>query len=174
MARLAALASMPTSSPSNFIGGRSGASRSVRGFTLLEIMLVLALVAVGTLMMAAAFSRGGASSQLRNEAAQMTNGLRDARARALRTQMTQRFVLDTATHAWQVPGSAPRHVPDDVGLTLSTAEELREGTSRGVILFFPDGASSGGRVDLSRNGATWRLDVHWLTGQVRNQRVGAQ
>ena len=174
MARRAVPASMPTSSLSNRTRRWPNASRNMRGFTLLEIMLVLALVAVGTLMMAAAFSRGGASSQLRNEAAQMTNGLRDARARALRTQMTQRFVLDTAAHAWQVPGSAPRHVPDKIGLTLSTAEELREGTSRGAILFFPDGASSGGRVDLSRNGAIWRLDVHWLTGQVRSYRVGVQ
>ena len=151
-----------------------GGSRNTRGFTLLEIMLVLALVAAGTLMMGAAFSRGGARSQLRTEAAQMTNGLRDARAHALQTQVTQRFILDTTVHRWQVSGSAPRHVPDEITLVLSTAAELREGASGGAILFFPDGASSGGRVDLSRNGATWRLDVHWLTGQVSSQRVDAK
>ncbi len=174
MARLAGLASMPTSSPSKFVKSWRGASNIPRGFTLLEIMLVLALVAAGTLMMVAAFSRGGARSQLRTEAAQMANGLRDARARALQTQATQRFILDAAMHQWQASGNAPRHVPDAITLSLSTAAELRDGASRGVILFFPDGASSGGRVDLSRNGVTWRLDVNWLTGQVSSQRMSAQ
>ena len=77
-------------------------------------------------------------------------------------------------HAWQVPGRPVRKVPDEITLVLSTAAELREGTSGGAILFFPDGASSGGRIDLSRGGATWRLDVHWLTGQVSSHRLGGE
>ena len=165
---------MPTSLPNNATSRRTGTPSGARGFTLLEIMLVLALVAAGTLMMAAAFTRSSAGSQLRTEAAQLTNGLRDARARALQTQATQRFVLDTRMHAWQVPGRPVRKVPDEITLVLSTAAELREGTSGGAILIFPDGASSGGRIDLSLGGATWRLDVHWLTGQVSSHRLGGE
>lgn len=174
MARPVVPVSMPISLPNKFDRQRLGRSRIARGFTLLEIMLVLALVAAGTLMLAAAFTRSSAGAQLRTEAAQLTNGLREARARALRTQATQRFVLDTAAHAWQVSNGPARQLPQEIHLALSTAAELREGSNRGAILFFPDGASSSGRVDLSRNGVIWRQDVHWLTGQVSSQRLDAK
>jgi general secretion pathway protein H len=41
---------------------------------------------------------------------------------------------------------------------------------QGAILFFPDGASTGGRVQLSVKNAAWNIDVAWLTGEVKIKR----
>jgi general secretion pathway protein H len=40
----------------------------------------------------------------------------------------------------------------------------------GAIVFFPDGASTGGRVQLSMKKAAMNIDVTWLTGEVRLKR----
>jgi general secretion pathway protein H len=37
-------------------------------------------------------------------------------------------------------------------------------------VFFPDGASTGGRVQLSARNAAMNVDVTWLTGEVRLRR----
>jgi general secretion pathway protein H len=37
-------------------------------------------------------------------------------------------------------------------------------------MFFPDGASTGGRVQLSVKDMAWNIDVAWLTGEVRMKR----
>ena len=36
----------------------------------------------------------------------------------------------------------------------------------GRIRFFPDGASTGGNVELELGEAVWRIEVNWLTGEV--------
>ncbi|RMH90862.1 type II secretion system protein GspH [Lysobacter pythonis] len=149
------------------------ASGSAGGFTLLEILLVLALVSGAMLMMSAALSRSGEGPRLRAAAAQMANGLRDTRARAMREQRVQRFVVDPRAHRWRAAGRSSRALPERSRVAMTTAAELR--TPEGAaIVFFPDGASSGGRIELAQNGQAWRLDVHWLTGQVRTTRVAAR
>ena len=46
--------------------------------------------------------------------------------------------------------------------------QLAAAPGQGVIEFHPDGGSSGGRIRLQREGAEWRIDVGWLTGEVRS------
>ncbi|MGQ3469413.1 type II secretion system protein XpsH, partial [Xanthomonas campestris] len=38
----------------------------------------------------------------------------------------------------------------------------------GAIQSFADGASTGGRTDLTIKDARWRVDVGWTTGEVRS------
>ena len=62
-------------------------------------------------------------------------------------------------------------VPEGVDLTITTA--LSELTSDSVagIRFFPDGGSTGGHIELTVNGREYRIDVAWLTGEARLQRL---
>ena len=41
-------------------------------------------------------------------------------------------------------------------------------TGQGAIAFYPDGASSGGSIDLQVREAVWHIDVGWITGDVRS------
>ena len=36
-----------------------------------------------------------------------------------------------------------------------------------LLVFFPDGSSTGGRITLRSEVSAYRVDVDWLTGQVR-------
>jgi general secretion pathway protein H len=49
---------------------------------------------------------------------------------------------------------------------LTAQSELTE-DGKGRIRFYPDGSSTGGRVTILRDTKEWRVEVAWLTGEVR-------
>jgi general secretion pathway protein H len=153
----------PTASPAT---GRA------RGVSLIEIIIVIILIAVMSLLAAAAMSGGLKGMQLRSSAKEVASQLRYARTRAITTGQTQRFVIDPAKHAWR---AADRHgdIPDALHVTFTGARELQPAPGEGAIMFFADGASTGGRVQLSRESAAWNVDVAWLTGEVKLARAAA-
>jgi general secretion pathway protein H len=147
--------------------------RAQQGFTLIEIMLVMALVAIATALVASTISRNSGGQRLRDAAQQIAMGLRQARTEAMRSQVPQRFVLEPAQHRWSVDGRNAHPIDPDLEVTMTSARELSSGAQQGAIVFFPDGASTGGRVTVARNGQRWRSDVNWITGEVVLQRDGA-
>jgi general secretion pathway protein H len=153
----------PTASPA---AGRA------RGVTLIEIVIVIVLIGVMSLLAAAAMNGGVKGMQLRSAAKEVASQLRFTRTRAIATGQTQRFVIDPAQHAWR---AVDRHgeIPDALRVTFTGARELQPSPGEGAILFFADGASTGGRVRSARDTAAWNVDVGWLTGEVRLERAGA-
>lgn len=142
-----------------------------RGFTLLELMLVLAIVALATLLGAGAIGRGMDGLRLRSAANGIAAQLRFTRAQALATGEPQRFTIDPAAHAWEAPKGRHGEVPASASVAFIGAREVQPSEGVGAIVFFPDGAATGGRVRLRQGGATWQVDVAWLTGQVSVSRA---
>jgi len=145
------------------VTGRS----SARGFTLLEIILVMAIIALASVLAAAAMGGGFRGMQLSASAKQIASNLRFTRAQAIATGQSQRFVIDPHAHTWQAPKSHHGEIPAKLAVAFIGAREVQPHPGEGAIAFFPDGASTGGRVRLSSGKAQWTVDVAWLTGQVR-------
>jgi len=143
----------------------SPAAGRARGVSLIEIIIVIVLIAVMSLLAAAAMSGGIKGMQLRSAAKQVASQLRYARTRAISTGQTQRFVIDPAAHAWRA-GDRHGDLADTLRVSFTGAREVQPRAGEGAILFFADGASTGGRVQLAREGAAWNIDVAWLTGEV--------
>ena len=131
-----------------------GRARRAGGFSLLELLLVMVLVAATGVLAAGVLGGGFARMELRGQARDIATQLRYTRARALATGTPQAFNIDPAARAWQ-------------------GADGRRGQAEGVgaILFFGDGASTGGRVQLSRGSAGFDIDVAWLTGEVSLHRA---
>ena len=142
-----------------------------RGFTLLELVLVLAIVALATLLGAGAIGRGMEGLRLRSAANGIAAQLRFTRAQALATGEPQRFTIDPAAHAWQAPKDRHGTVPARAAIVFTGAREVQPTEGQGAIVFFPDGAATGGRVRLRQGDATWQVEVAWLTGQVAVSRA---
>lgn len=138
----------------------------VRGMTLLEMLLVVALIAAVGIVTAGALARGSAGLQLRGSGKEIANALRMTRAQAIARGAPQRFIIAPQAHRWH--GADGRHgdLPESLQVRFEGAGQLQEGPDQGVIEFHPDGGSSGGRIDLLLGQATWRVDVGWLTGEV--------
>ena len=142
-----------------------GAGRN-RGFSLLELLLVMVLVAATGVLAAGVVGGGFARMELRGTAKDIANQLRFTRARALATGAPQTFSIDPAAHVWQGAGERSGSVPESLRIHFTGAREVQPADGVGAIVFFGDGASTGGRVQLSRDSAAFDIDLAWLTGQV--------
>ena len=148
------------------------------GFSLLEMMLVLVLVAAATLLAVSALGGGMQGMQLRSGAKDLAAQFRFARAVAISSGQPQDVVVDPQGRRWQGAKGRSGNLPDggEIVFTGARAEQFARGpvdTGKGAVRFFPDGAATGGRVRLLANGAGWDVDVGWLTGEVRVSRVQA-
>jgi len=144
--------------------------RRVRGVTMLEMLLVVAIIAAASLLAAAVLSGGFAGMQLRSSAKEIAAQLRYARAQALNTGQQQKFVIDPTAHTWRTVNDRHGEIPRKLGILFTGTRGLQARAGEGAILFFPDGASTGGRVQLSAGKAAWNVDVAWLTGEVTLKR----
>ena len=144
----------------------SGAS-SHAGFSLLEVLLVMLLIAAASVLAAAVVTGGFAGMRLRAEAKEIAAQLRYTRAQAISTGRSQRFLIDPAAHTWLAPNDRKGDIGETFGVAFFGAREVQPMRGVGSILFFPDGASTGGRVQLTAKQAAWNIDVQWLTGEVK-------
>ncbi len=149
----------------------AGSLRRSRGVSLLEMLLVVALIAIAGMLAAMVLTGGLDGMRLRSSSKEIAAQLRYARAQAIATGQSQRFVIDPVRHQWQGPNQRQGNIPPSLGVEFTGAREAQARAGEGGILFFPDGASTGGRVQLSAKKAVWRIDVAWLTGEVRLARA---
>ncbi|PPJ41749.1 type II secretion system protein GspH [Pseudoxanthomonas sp. KAs_5_3] len=148
---------------------------SLAGFTLLETLLVLALMAAAALLAAMAFTGGLEGIKLRSESKEIAAQLRYTRARAIATGEPQRFRIDPRGHRWEAAGDHRGRIDPALAVSFTGARQAQARAGEGAILFFPDGGATGGRVTLTAERAAWSVDVAWLTGEVRVSRetIGA-
>ena len=151
----------------------AAARRRAPGFTLIEVLVVLALIAAASALAAGVLTGGIAGLRLRSSATTIASQLRYTRAQALATGEAQRFVIDPRAHRWTAPRGHHGNLPPTLGVAFIGARETQPGVGQGAIVFFPDGASTGGRVQLTAKRAAWNVDVAWLTGEVKVARAEA-
>ena len=147
--------------------GKVVAGAGSGGFTLIELVVVLAIMG---LMLALVLTHGPMRSptlQTRAAAAQVAQGLRSARARAIALNRPVTFSLDLAGHSFRIDDAAPQALPDALRLAvLTVAGKASRQRGIGTISFAPDGSSSGGRIELAGYGTRLLVGVDWLTGLV--------
>lgn len=150
--------------------------RPSAGFSLLEMILVMVLIAAASLLAVAALGGGMQGMKLRAGAKDVAAQMRFARAVAISSGQPQDVIIDPAARQWQGAKGRSGSLPDvgEVVFTGARATQFEPGQqneTKGTVRFFPDGAATGGRVRLLANGGGWDVDVGWLTGEVKVKRV---
>jgi general secretion pathway protein H len=142
------------------------------GFTLVEILAVLVVLAIVGAVAAASLSARRGGDVLQATAYELASRYRAARAAAIRHAASRTVVIDMARR--QVSAGvdiAPLRIPDTVSVTSQmSASEQRAPKSAG-IRFLPNGASTGGKVRLETGRQAYEVRVNWLTGRVVVERV---
>ena len=148
--------------------------RAARGFSLIEILLVVMLITAVTAMAAYTMSSGLPGSQLRGAARELAAQLRFTRAQAIATGTAQVFTLDARSREWTAPQQRHGTLARQIEVVATGARVEQQRPDEVAIRFFPEGASTGGRFVLKRDKAAWQVDIEWLTGQVSLKRVPGQ
>ncbi len=144
----------------------SGLNKS-KGFTLLELMIVLFIVVLGFSVVGVSLSSGNDATTLKAASRDIVSALRFARGEALISHQEMTVNFDLTQNTYRVSRRDKIYaIPKSIGVTLVTAKRELTGKGMGSVRFFPDGSSTGGRVTLKKNKSSWQLDINWLTGQV--------
>lgn len=149
-------------------GGQHGPRQA--GFSLVELIVVLVLIALLMMMVGLSITRSVAAAEMRNAAREITAGLRHTRGQAVIQRQQQSFTVDTQARTWQAAGRPPVQLPEGLEVTLNTARSELTGEAAGGIRFFPDGGSTGGSVVLIAGQREWHVTVGWLTGEIGIER----
>lgn len=138
-----------------------------RGFTLLEIMVVMVIAVLALALIVPNFGGVISSVQLKGAARDLASGLRYARGQALANKTETAFTLDVEQRRYRIGDHKREYsLPSELDLTLFTARSELKGEGVGAITFFPDGTSTGGRITLVSGDRQYIVDVNWLTGRV--------
>ncbi len=140
------------------------------GFTLLELLVVMAVLALILLVVPPMFSGSLSKAEVGSAAREVAAGLREARSRAIARNREVAFTLDVESRRYRIDDSADaRRLPAGPELSLFTARSEQLDEASGSTRFFPDGSSTGGRVTLDGDARRYHVVVDWLTGQVSIQ-----
>ncbi len=138
-----------------------------RGFTLLEMLIVLVLMAIIASIAIPIFGPGVSTTELKRSAREVAAGLRLARSQAIAQRTEAVLELDVTARSFWVPPDTRLHtMPEGIELKLYTAQRDLVNERVGAVRFFPDGGSNGGRITLAAGDRKYDVDVDWLTGRV--------
>ena len=134
------------------------------GFTLVELLVVLAMIALLVTLARPMYRAVVPSARVRADVLELAASLRQSRNRAISGGRTITVLFDTEQSRYSI---------ESIVEELSTRTELktiRPGDSEDGILrleFYPDGSSTGASIELSGATIAFQLDVDWLTGRIR-------
>ncbi|MGY3450447.1 prepilin-type N-terminal cleavage/methylation domain-containing protein [Bradyrhizobium sp. USDA 4353] len=137
-----------------------------RGFTLLEMVCVLAIIALLTSVALPYLPRQTSRPRLQAYALQAAALLKTDRAASMRQGMRVDTQIDTSQRLIRAGTGAALRLPDDVSFQATLPRSCQHRPVLATISFFPDGLSCGGAITLSRADLSLEIRVNWLTGRI--------
>ena len=141
--------------------------RGEAGFTLLEIICVLAIIAMLAAIALPAFPRGTSRTMLEGYAVETAALLKADRNAAIRRGVAVATDLNSISRTIRSGASEDLvQLPQDVGFKAILARQCGQQAAGTTIQFLPSGMSCGGTIYLTRLGTTLEVRITWLTGGV--------
>jgi general secretion pathway protein H len=137
------------------------------GFTLVEMLVVLAILALAMAVVPSFLARGQGKAELTATAREVAAALRETRSLALREGHSEAFVIDDVASAFRVGAEGVAHrLPTGLRLSVVPVSDPQNPATVSSIRFFSDGSSTGGRLELLQGNRRTGVAVDWLTGRV--------
>jgi general secretion pathway protein H len=137
------------------------------GFTLVEMLVVLALVAVTAAVSLPYSLTGGEARKLDAFAQTVVAKLNAAQIKALSSNEDTVLRFDVARGLIVEAGPDPQTaLPRGITLQVTTSKD-EVILDRAAIRFFPNGGSTGGTIILSKDDQNRIIAINWLTGAIK-------
>jgi len=154
---------------------KQGENHHARGFTLLELLVVFAVLALLVSIAPSALSRLGAGMDWRHTVQDISARLRVARQTAGVQGRAVTFALNPESRQYTLLGAGAQKtatLPGTVSVHMVSAREAELPDGSQAIIFLPEGGATGGSISILRAGredAGIRLRVDWLSGQITRE-----
>lgn len=136
-----------------------------RGYSLLEILVALAVLGLATAVLTIPLKGMRERQQLSAFIADLRSCLGDARARAMQTFSVSAVTFSPQDRSVSGCSNGDIRLPGNIEIWVKAAREVRR-EAGASMLFFPDGSSSGGGVAIRAGSSAHDLRVSWITGAV--------
>jgi general secretion pathway protein H len=144
----------------------SATPREMEGYTLIEMIVVLGVLALILSTTLSLNFRGSESRKLQEQAREISMMLKAARTEAVIKNAETGVEADLSTNVISIHGKSERLIIDKrLRLKLLTARQEVMG-DKGSIRFFPNGTSTGGVVMLQSGERSAAVHVDWLTAKI--------
>jgi len=139
----------------------------MRGFTLLEMMVVLVIAGLLFALTPPLFTGAVSGTRLKGLARDLVTMMRETRSQAIIRNAEQQMYLDTEARHYRAGDNRVLHLPEGVTMTVQPATAPDDpAQQQHVLRFFPDGSSSGAKISVSGGNHGYYLQLDWLTGRV--------
>jgi general secretion pathway protein H len=137
------------------------------GFTLIEMVCVLALIAILAGVLLPRVPRETSRTRLEAYAVEAAAMLKADRSAAMRDGRQIATGIDAPSRSIR-SGATGRtlRVPDDVVFTALLPERCNDRPAWSSVSFFANGMSCGGIIALARGAHGYEIRVNWLTGGI--------
>jgi general secretion pathway protein H len=147
------------------MGSRGAMSED--GFTLLEMVCVIAIVAMLAAVLLPNLSHGTSRPRLEAYAIETAALLKSDRTAAIRHRAPISTQVDAQERRLRSGWDGRMlEIPEDVTVSAMLPIRCNERAARSTITFFATGMSCGGVIVLSRLGTGYEIRVNWLTGGI--------
>ena len=138
-----------------------------RGFTLLEMVCVIALIAMMAAVLLPFVPRQTSRARLQAYAMEAATLLKDDRNAAIARRADVATLVDASSRAIRSGASGMiLRIPADVRFDALLPQSCHRRPALSSINFFADGMSCGGAITLARLDTAYEIRVNWLTGRV--------
>ena len=137
------------------------------GFTLLEMLVVLALIALLAGLSTQLVRPAAPRLRLEAAARGLCAALRATRARAIATNEEATLIFDLERKAYVSPSVRETFIPAEARVQVSVASGQRDLRENAGLVFYPSGGSTGGDIILEIGGNRAIIQVNWLSGTTR-------
>jgi general secretion pathway protein H len=156
-----------------------------RGFSLIELMIVLILISLSVSLVAPSLSRFSKNIELKTAAKKISAILRYTRNEAVHRGKVEQVLFDSNAREVRIRAveeagetgneeasgraEAPKYpLPRGIQIKEIRIPAPQYPTEVPTIEFYPNGSSNGGSIVLDNEGNKgYKIDVHFLTGIVR-------
>jgi general secretion pathway protein H len=141
--------------------------RESAGFTLFEMLAVLAILGLVAALAIPTLRRPPDNLRLEAATRSLASALRLSRAQAITRNADVVLTVHADRRIFASSTGLRIELDQEISVEMIFAAPLRRGRAAGAIRFFRDGTSSGGDILLTLNKRRARISVNWLTGEAR-------
>jgi general secretion pathway protein H len=145
---------------------RREADRHLRGFTLVELVIVLLILGIASVIAVPALDHAIKKREARQSVLGLAATARDLRRRAIDQGTLKRLTVEPLANSYLASDGEIIRLPENIAITgASGGEPIGQRLTQYV--FFPNGSIVGGEIELTdRAGAAYVIRMEAMVGRV--------